>query len=117
MANKQCFLAIGSGDLVIEIPNGVTASKLTLKDVLYSPEIGYTLVSIGKLDVLGYCVSFHDGQCTVHTPADTVLGQIPKSVRGLYCVDMTQSLPVDNLDNSDGTAAAAVPQLMVMDLH
>ena len=49
-ANQQKFSATGVGDLIIEIPNGVEISKLCLTEVLYSPEVGYTLVLIGRLD-------------------------------------------------------------------
>ncbi|OJA13051.1 hypothetical protein AZE42_11791 [Rhizopogon vesiculosus] len=46
-ANKQHFDATGIGEMVIEVPNGVDVSKLRLTEVLFLPEVGYTLVSIG----------------------------------------------------------------------
>ncbi|KAG1784720.1 uncharacterized protein HD556DRAFT_1216369, partial [Suillus plorans] len=64
-ANKQSFNTVGTGEMVIEVPNGVDASKLRLTEVLYSPEVGYTLVSIRQLDELGYSATFADGQCTL----------------------------------------------------
>ena len=45
-ANKQSFSAIGKGDLVINVPDGTEVSRLRLTEVLYSPEVGYTLVSV-----------------------------------------------------------------------
>ncbi|KIK36291.1 hypothetical protein CY34DRAFT_29531, partial [Suillus luteus UH-Slu-Lm8-n1] len=57
-ANKQSFNAVGVGEMVIEIPNGVDVSQLRLTEVLYSPEVGYTLVSIGRLDELGHSATF-----------------------------------------------------------
>ncbi|KZT22070.1 hypothetical protein NEOLEDRAFT_1024662, partial [Neolentinus lepideus HHB14362 ss-1] len=36
-ANQQDFSAVGKGDLVVEVPNGVDPSKLHLTEVLYSP--------------------------------------------------------------------------------
>jgi hypothetical protein len=83
-ANKQRFNATGIGELVIEVPNGVDVSKLRLTEVLYSPEVGYTLVSIGRLDDLGYSTTFADGTCTIHDASENVIGTIPKDVRGLY---------------------------------
>jgi len=65
-ANQQKFDAIGQGEMVIEVPNGMDASKLTLTEVLYSPEVGYTLFSIGCLDECGYSATFEGGQCTIH---------------------------------------------------
>lgn len=46
-ANKQNFNAVGKGDIVLDILNGVVTSQLRLTEVLYSPEAGYTLISIG----------------------------------------------------------------------
>ena len=46
-ANKQKFNASGKGEMVINIPNGIEISQLQLMEVLYSPEVGYMLVSIG----------------------------------------------------------------------
>ena len=40
--------------MTIYIPMGAETSQLTLNKVLYSPEVGYTLVSIGKLDDMGF---------------------------------------------------------------
>ncbi|KIM52708.1 hypothetical protein SCLCIDRAFT_140592, partial [Scleroderma citrinum Foug A] len=57
-ANKQSFEAVGVGEMVVEVPNSLEVSKLRLTEVLYSPEVGYTLVSIGRLDQLGYAVTF-----------------------------------------------------------
>ena len=64
-ANKWKFAAIGKGDMVIEVPNSIDASKLQLTEVLYSPEVGYTLVSIGRLDQCGYTTTFSSGTCTI----------------------------------------------------
>ena len=44
--NKQSFRAVGIGKMTIDIPNNVDISKLRLTEVLYLPEVGYTLVSI-----------------------------------------------------------------------
>jgi Zinc knuckle len=46
-ANKQSFSAVGMGELTVDIPNGANSSQLRLTEVLYSPEVGYTLVSVG----------------------------------------------------------------------
>ncbi|KAI0054304.1 hypothetical protein BV25DRAFT_1766125, partial [Artomyces pyxidatus] len=60
-ANKENFGAIGSGELVVELPDGLTTSQLRLFNVLYSPAVAYTLISVGKLDELGYRVTFGGG--------------------------------------------------------
>ena len=35
--------AVGMGEMIIDIPNGTDMSKLRLTEVLYSPDMGYTL--------------------------------------------------------------------------
>jgi len=46
-ANKQDFQAVGKGEMVIDLLNGANILQLHLMEVLYAPEVGYTLVSIG----------------------------------------------------------------------
>jgi len=64
-ANKQDFQAVGKGEMVIDIPNGADISQLRLTEVLYAPEVGYTLVSVGRLDVNGFSATFGGGKCVV----------------------------------------------------
>ena len=54
-ADKWHFQAIGKGDL---IPNGHGTTTVLLKDVLHCPDMGLTLVSIGKITAAGYKVIF-----------------------------------------------------------
>lgn len=88
-ANKQRFNATGIGELVIEVP-----------------EVGYTLVSIGRLDDLGYSTTFADGTCTIHDASENVIGTIPKDARGLYRVD-----------HGPDSVHAADETITVMELH
>ena len=48
--------------MCITMPNGRTMTQILLKDVLYVPKMGVTLVSIGKIDTAGYAVLFHKSQ-------------------------------------------------------
>jgi hypothetical protein len=96
------------GKLIIKVPNAVDISELTLTEVLYSPAVGYTLVSIGHLDELRYSITFGDGTCVIRDPTEEVMGQIPKSWCGLYHV----------VHQTGGNSAnAAVETIMVMELH
>ena len=85
-ANKQSFSATGTGEMTIYIPMGAETSQLTLNKVLYSPEVGYTLVSIGKLDDMGFSITFSGGKCSIRGPDGEQIGEVPKSGRGLYKV-------------------------------
>ena len=86
-ANKQSFSAVGKGELVVDVPNGTDSSKLRLTEVLYSPEVGYTLVSVGRLDENGFSANFSGGRCTIMGPDGERVGEVPKNPHGLYCVD------------------------------
>lgn len=70
---------------MIDVPNGADISQLRLTEVLYSPEVGYTLVSVGRLDEKSFSVTFSGGQCTIQGPDGSHIGAIPKT-KGLYCV-------------------------------
>ena len=53
---------------MIDVPNSTNISQLKLTEVLYSPEVGYTLVSVGHLDDKGFAVTFSGSQCTIRGP-------------------------------------------------
>jgi len=57
-ANKQTMSAVGMGEMIINVSNGANISQLRLTEVLYSPEVGYTLVSVGRLDEKGFELPF-----------------------------------------------------------
>jgi len=58
-----------------------------LTEVLYSPEVGYTLVSVGRLDENGFSANFSGGKCTITGPDGEQVREIPKNHHGLYHVD------------------------------
>ena len=73
--------------MTINVPNGVETSRLQLTEVLYSPEVGYTLISIGNLDDKGFSVTFGGGKCVITGPDGKRVGKIPKNKKGLYRVE------------------------------
>ena len=60
-ADRGTFDAVGKGDMHVNLPNGKSTTKILLKDILYAPKMGLTLVSIGKIDVAGFTLLFHKG--------------------------------------------------------
>ena len=64
-ANGVTFNAIGKGDMHVLLPNGKSTTKILLKDVLYAPKMGLTLISIGKIDVASFAPLFHKGNLTI----------------------------------------------------
>ena len=85
-ADKRYFQAIGKGDLRIKIPNGTGTTTVLLKNVLHCPDMGLTLVSIGKITAAGYKVIFRGPTCRIYNGKDKVIGQI-NARNGLYRVD------------------------------
>jgi hypothetical protein len=60
--------------------------KIMLKNMLYAPDIVFTLISIGKCDDVGYKTTFASQKCIIQDKTGTILLQAPKYHR-LYCVD------------------------------
>ena len=72
--------------MIVDIPNGINISQLRLTEVLYPPEVGYTLVSVGRLDDNGFLMNFAGGKCTISGPDGVCVGTVPKNGNGLYRV-------------------------------
>lgn len=107
-ANEQKFHAVGQGEVTIDVPNGADTTHLTLTEVLYSPEVGYTLVSVGRLDEAGFEVSFKGGQCTIRDDGGMRIGEVPRSKGSLYRV---------RHDAADAAGALAAEEISVNELH
>ena len=83
--DKHTFDATGCSKLYVEIPNGNTKARILLKNVLYAPSMGVTLVSISKLAATGYAALFRDSVCRIFNPPKKLVSEIPIS-NGLYRV-------------------------------
>ncbi|PIL28794.1 transcription factor [Ganoderma sinense ZZ0214-1] len=113
-ANQQTFRAEGVGEMVIPVPNGTTAdTNIRLKDVLYTPEVGYNLISVGRIDDAGYSTTFSDGHCVIVDPEGSTVGKIPKT-GGLYLVRRER---IDDAGAPAGAAASKVEVLTEMEAH
>ncbi|KIO05099.1 hypothetical protein M404DRAFT_141744, partial [Pisolithus tinctorius Marx 270] len=84
-ADNHTFHAIGKGDLAISLPNGTAQTHIQLKDMLYAPKMGITLVSVSKLDVAGYVASFQDKHCQIFNTWKKQVAEVPMQ-KGLYCL-------------------------------
>ena len=100
-ANKQKFTTSGKDEITIDVLNGVEVSKLRLMEVLYSPEVRYTLVSIGQLNEKGFTAKFGDGKCVIQGPDDECVGNILKNKKGLYKVE--HELGIEEVNAVDET--------------
>jgi len=105
-ANQQHFSALGMGDMIISVPNGSKETKMKLTRVLYTPDLGFTLISVGRMDDAGYYVTFGGGKCCIRHDRK-VIGTMPKS-GGVY-----------RLPHSTHVAAAAtgIKRITLHELH
>ena len=104
--NCQKFVMTEVSDIIIEVPNGYSVSRLRLTEVLFSPEVGYTLVSIGHLDELRLLTTFAEGFCTIRGSDGETIGRIPHTSKGLY-----------HVIHEHETANAMGETITVMELH
>ena len=65
-ANKQKLSVVGKKELVLDLPNSVTFSKLYLSKVLYSFKTRYTLVLIKWLDNTTFSIIFTNKKCIMY---------------------------------------------------
>jgi hypothetical protein len=79
--------------------------KLTC--VLYTPTLGFTLISVGRIDDTGYFCTFGGGRCEIRTSDGHQIRYIPKS-GGVYR---------SAHQSSRNTALAGVQQVSLQELH
>ena len=87
-ADGGTFDAVGKGDIRIAMPNGQSTTRILLKDVLYAPKMGITLISISKIDAAGFASLFYKGSLKIFSFIDgkRCLAEIAVQ-NGLYRVE------------------------------
>jgi len=110
--NNQQFDAVRSGEMVIDAPDGMDILKIKFTKVLYSPEVRYTLISVGCLDEAGFSATFGQGQCEICSSDGEQVGTISKSTKGLYCVIHESAKP-----ESGDSVNTATSHLTAMEFH
>jgi hypothetical protein len=88
-ADGRQLKAIGMGDLEMDLPNGSKTTTMTFKDMIHSPDMVFTLISISQFDKAGYQVNFNKGMCKIMNLKGDVIATIPHS-DGLYRVVATK---------------------------
>jgi len=81
---------IGQGDLPICVPNGKAFMIIILHNVLHTPDIVFTLMSVGLIDKARYMVTFKGGTCVICDSVHTMVGCFPRR-EGLYRVDTSHA--------------------------
>ena len=92
------------------MPNDQSSTKILLKDVLYAPKTGVTLVSISKIDAAGYAALFYKNQLQIFSSMKEkkLLAKIQMR-NGLYRVEHEKDVEV---------VAAVIPEVVSIEkLH
>ena len=85
--DKRVFHAVGKGDMHIRIPNGKTTTTILLKDVLYAPAMGVTIISVSHVTAAGFTVLFRANFCQIFDLKNKCIGHVYVTLNGLYHVD------------------------------
>jgi hypothetical protein len=111
-ADGRTFHALGKGEIQVVLPNGNQKStRITLKEVYYSPIMVFTLISVSCVDRAGFSLLIKGGFCEIRTAASKVIGRIPQ-LRGLYRISSTTSS-----SHPTHTANVADKQISISELH
>jgi transposase InsO family protein len=99
-------------------------SQILLKDVLYAPNMGATLISISKIAAVGFRTVFHKDLLKIFRPRDSMLGCINVQ-NGLYRVEheprkiaasaTTDTVTIEELHQLMGHIAPEVAKKLVED--
>jgi hypothetical protein len=100
-------MAEGIGEMIIKLPNGDREVKMRLTRVLYMPALGFTLISVGRIDDAGYWSTFGGGMCQIKTNDSTLVGNIPKS-GGVYKIPHRQHV---------AAATVGIKCMTIQELH
>jgi hypothetical protein len=96
--------------MYVNMPNrNRSNSRILLKDVLYAPSMGVTLVSISRITNSGSTVVFSGDFCRIYNMGKTLIGEI-KVKGGLYRVYYPRN-------GAEGYSALANEMLTLDELH
>ena len=94
------------------LPNGSDKpTRITLKEVYYSPIMAFTLISVSCVDRAGFSLFIKGGICEIRSAASKIISRIPQ-VRGLYCISDTKVS-----SHPTHTANVTIKQISINELH
>lgn len=102
LGNSECARVAGMGDVIISVNVEGRICKRKLKDVLHVPDLGFSLLSVAKLEEKGLEVSFKTGKCKIFSGATLVA--TATRMNDLYLLDV---------EDTTGAEVACVGNLQV----
>jgi hypothetical protein len=86
VADEMTIQATDVGQMHIHLPNGDNTTPVVLNEVLYSEDLAFTLISLTKLDKVGYSALLKNEKCTLFNDDGKTLGCIAMDANRLYAV-------------------------------
>src|SRR6267154_4663082 len=71
------------GDVKIDLSNGSRRNAVILKDIVYTSDLAFTLISVTRLDMAKCGVLFKNSMCSISYPDGKTVATLPLS-NGLY---------------------------------
>ena len=78
-ADGRMLNAVGMGDLQLKLPNRKIKTNMVFENAIYAPEMAFMLISISRLDKVGFAVNFKRGMCSISNPKGKTVATIPHS--------------------------------------
>lgn len=85
-ANQDIMKVLGLGEVKFQLKEEYGGNFLTLKNVLYVPELDGNILSVGKIEELNFKVTFHNGKAEVRRSNGETILSATRSGR-LYTVE------------------------------
>ena len=91
----------------VRIPNGTTTTIILLKDVLYAPDMGLTIISVSRMTAAGFAILFRANFCRIFDLKHKRIGHVHVTSNGLYRVDHEEVV----------SSASMKTKLTLLELH
>ncbi|HEV7737198.1 MAG TPA: hypothetical protein VGO47_07495, partial [Chlamydiales bacterium] len=93
LGDNSYILAYGEGQINIELKVGSTKIPVIVQKVLYSPDVHGNLLSVRKLTLKGFSITFDsDDVCRIYDQKKSLIG-IAHFKNNLYLLDTTTDIP------------------------
>ena len=118
-ADGRVFHALGQGDVPISVSDGQRSVKITLKNVLFAPNMPISLISISQMIKGGFFAHFEKDGCHILSPTRAVILIVSERL-GLYPVLPSNSSsppPVAPTASSEGALSSSPKSLTLTEFH
>lgn len=87
VANGKHVPALGTGDIKLTVDTGISHMPVTLRNVLWVPELNSNLISVNELGKKGHTVMFTGKECFIKT--NNITNKVGENCNGMYKLNHT----------------------------